>query len=282
MAYNDQEISIEDGAPYFLYEFNLNGTIHRYTDYPEIIVYNAENYAPFPIKHSEVKQSNEMSKNNLTVSIPILGSFSDQFVGWSPDHIASVTIRRGHFGSVDTLVYWKGRVSSHSIKEKTIVFKCESIFTSLRRAGVRARFQRSCRHAVYSNGCNLDKSLFANLGKVSAINSLVITVNEAALQADGYFSAGAIQFTDGSFRLILSHTGNQLTLNRASRYLQDNFGVGDYGLGYGLAYGGHGVVLYPGCDRTIATCKDKFNNILNQGGFKWIPTKNPMAGSSIL
>lgn len=285
MPYNDQEISIEGGAPYFLYEFNSNEVIYRYTDYPETITYDTNDYSAFPIKHSQIKQSNEMSKNNVSITIPIQGDFASQFVGWSPDHIISVTIRRGHFGATDTLVYWKGRIASHTIKEENIELKCESIFTSLRRAGARARFQRSCRHAVYSGGCTLDKASFATTGQVSAMNVLVITVPEASAQADGYFTAGAIEFADSSFRLILSHIGDQITLNRASRYLSDNFGSGGYGLTYGLAYGGHaahGVILYPGCDRTLATCKDKFNNILNQGGFKWIPAKNPMGGSSIV
>jgi len=282
MAYNDQEVSIEGGAPYFLYEFNSNGAIYRYTDYPEIITYAAEDYNPFPIKHTEIKQSNEMSKNGVSVTFPIQGAFADQFVGWSPDHIISVTIKRGHFGAVDTLVYWKGRIASHTIKNDTIDLKCESIFTSLKRAGARARFQRSCRHAVYSNGCNLDRAAFATYGEVSVVSTLVLTIPEAALQADGYFTAGAIEFTDGSFRLILSHVGDQITINRASRYLINSVGVGGYGLDYGLAYGGHGVILYPGCDRTLATCRDKFNNLLNQGGFKWIPDKNPMGGSSIV
>src|SRR3546814_2715916 len=41
---------------------------------------------------------------------------------------------------------------------------------------------------------------------------------------------------------------------------------------------GTAISLYPGCDHRRMTCKDKFNNILNYGGFDWIPTKNPMGG----
>jgi hypothetical protein len=42
------------------------------------------------------------------------------------------------------------------------------------------------------------------------------------------------------------------------------------------------VKIYPGCDRTKETCNDKFSNILNYGGFAWIPAKSPFDGSSIV
>lgn len=282
MAYNDQERSIAEGAPFYLYEFNTAGQVYRYTDCPVEITWNSLNWSPFPIKHTEVKQSSELSKNSLTVTIPIMGEFADIFVGWSPDHIVTFTLRRGHFGSTDALVYWKGRVSSHNLKNSTIELKCESIFTSMRRAGIRARFQRNCRHAVYSKGCGLDKSNFVVEGSLSSIVGLVLTVPEAATEPDNWFQGGIIEFYDGSFRMVLSHTGDQLRISRASRYAIDALINAGYGLSYGEYYGGVSVKLYPGCDRTINTCKTKFNNLDNQGGFKWIPSKNPMTGSSIV
>lgn len=282
MAYNDQETSIHDGAPFFLYEFNTAGQVYRYTDYPSAITWNSVEWAPFPIKHTEVKQSNELSKNSLTVTIPIKGEFADIFVGWSPDHIVTFTLRRGHFGSSDVLVYWKGRVSSHNLKKETIELKCESIFTSMRRAGIRARFQRNCRHAVYSKGCGLDKTDFAVPGALTAIAGLTLTIPEAATKPDGWFQGGIVEFSDGSFRMALSHVGDQVRISRASRHAIEAFSDAGYGLSYGQYYGGVSVILYPGCDRTLATCKNKFNNLNNQGGFKWIPSKNPMGGSSLV
>lgn len=281
MAYNDQENSIQDGAPYFLYEFNTSEQTFRYTDYPVDITWNTLLWSSFPIKHSEVKQSNELSKNSITITIPIDGELANKYVGWTPDEVVTVTIRRGHFGASDTLVYWKGRISGHNLKNDTVEFTCESVFTSLRRAGLRARFQRSCRHAVFGRGCNLNKDDFALIGTLSSVTSLTLNISEATGETDGWFNGGAIQFPDGSFRQILSHVGSSITIERASRYITDNFPSG-YGYNYGLFYGGMSVILYPGCDRTLSTCKDKFDNLVNNGSFKWIPSKNPMGGSSIV
>lgn len=286
MAYNDKEISVDEGSPFFLYEFNteVNGVSrsYYYTGHSEIIDWGGYTWEPLPIKHGEIKQSSEMSKNSTNITLPLDNEFSLLFKGWSPDKVVTVNIRRGHFGEPDTLIYWKGRVSSHKIKDYLLELQAESIFTSLRNSGARARFQRTCRHALYSKGCNVDKSLFAVVGKVSDVQALVLTIPEASTKTSGWFDQGFIEFSDGSTRMIVSHVGDQITINRPSRFISDNFAQVGYGLSYGKFYGGMSATLYPGCDRTLTTCRDKFNNLNNQGGFKWIPTKNPMGGSSIV
>jgi hypothetical protein len=35
------------------------------------------------------------------------------------------------------------------------------------------------------------------------------------------------------------------------------------------------VTLYPGCDRSLAMCDERFNNAVNHGGFPWLPNSNP-------
>jgi uncharacterized phage protein (TIGR02218 family) len=282
MAYADQENSIQDGAPYFLYEFTVGSDSYRFSDYPEDITWNSLLWSSFSIKHTEVKQSNELSKNAMTVTIPLSGDFADIFKGWSPDQMISFTLRRGHFGASDTLVYWKGRIASHNLKKQTVELKCESIFTSMRRPGIRARYQRNCRHPLYGRGCNLDKSDFALAGAVTSVSGLTLTISAASGESDGWFDGGIAEFADGSYRLILSHVGNQIVINRSSRYIVNGAASSGYGNNYGLYYGGIGVILYPGCDRTLTTCLNKFNNLDNNGGYKWIPSKNPMGGSSIV
>lgn len=282
MTYDAREASVAGGSPYYLYEFNTNGKAFRFTDHPANLEWNGQTWKAFPITHTEVKQSGEISKNSIKVEFPIQGEFAGLFLGWSPDHVVSFTLRRGHMGESTTLVYWKGRVTSHVLKDQLLELKCESIFTSMRRSGVRARYQKNCRHALYGRGCNVDKDAFAVPGLLAAVSGLTLAVPEAASKPDNWFLGGAVEFPDGSFRMIKAHTGSSITISRASRYVNDNIASLGYGLSYGQAYGGMRVVLYPGCDRTIATCKNKFNNLDNQGGFRWIPSKNPMGGSSII
>lgn len=282
MSYAAKEASVAGGAPYFLYEFNTGSGVFRYTDYPTDFQWNSETWVGFPITHTDIKQSDEMSKNSVKVTIPLSGLLADKFIGWAPDEVITLTIRRGHHSETDIRVSWKGRVSAHKLKEQTVELNCESVFTSMRRSGAKARFQRSCRHALYGRGCNVVKEDFAVPGRVDSLSGLTLTIPEATTKPDGWFIGGMIEFKDGSFRMVTGHIGSSITITRSSRYLLESYSSSGYGLNYGEFYGGINVTLYPGCDRTLATCRDKFNNLLNQGGFRWIPSKNPMGGSSIV
>lgn len=283
MSYRDQENSAMSGNPFYLYEFKTVDQSWHYTDLPSDMQFNGDTYESFPVSHTDIKQSNEISKNSVTVKIPKKGKFADMFVGWSPDKVITLTIRRGHFGSNDDpLVYWKGRIASQTLKNITIELTCESIFTSMRRPGLRARYQRNCRHAIYSKGCGVKKADFAVSVFIKAASGTDVTVDNVNSMPDGWFNGGIIEFPDNSFRMILSHVGNQLKVTRTSRFALESIRDSGYGKNYGQFYGGGvSAILYPGCDRTLSTCINKFDNVLNQGGFKWIPAKNPMGGSSI-
>lgn len=283
MTYQAKEASLESGQPLYFYEFATSTDTYRFTDSPEDITSQGQLWFSLAITHSEVKSSSEVSKNSLKISfLMATEAFQAQFIGWSPDKLMTFTLFRGHVGEAEVLTYWKGRLSAVQLDDDTVTITCESIFTSLKRAGVSPRFQRNCRHNLYSTKCGIVREDYALVSLVSSISELVLTVDEASTESDGYFTGGYIQFGDGTSRQIIAHAGDQITINRASRILSETFTSSGYGNGYGLHMGGFYVTLYPGCDRTLATCKDKFNNLLNQGGFKWIPNKNPFGGSSII
>jgi uncharacterized phage protein (TIGR02218 family) len=158
-----------------------------------------------------------------------------------------------------------------------VTIECENIFTSLRRPGVRARYQKKCRHALYQRGCNLNDYDFAVVATATAVDGSVITVPDLAdsnfdsnTQGDGYFTGGMIETATGFMRYIIDHTGDQLTLITPLSELTED--VND-------SSGDAVVTLYPGCDHTRGTCKDKFNNLVNYGGFPWIPGKNPFGNN---
>jgi len=272
MGYFDFEWSIQLGRPFFLYEFTVDSTVYRFTNQAKNITYNGNEYLSTAIKHSEVKQSSEISKNSITITMPIELDFVNLFKGLPTDGVITVTVFRLHNADPDTeaQVYWKGRKASHSFEEQTIEIKCESVFTSLRKTGVRSRYQRTCRHSLYGTMCKVNKADYAVAGTISAVSGYQLTISEASALTDGWFNGGFLVLPDGSMRAITSHLGSTIEINRASRYLKEN-----------IASGNIAVTLYPGCDRTLSTCKNKFNNVLNNGGFKWIPDTSPY-GSSII
>jgi hypothetical protein len=66
-------------------------------------------------------------------------------------------------------------------------------------------------------------------------------------------------------RGIESHSGATFTVLGSTAGLD----VGDY------------ITAYPGCGRTRAECKNKFNNLPNYGGFAHLPGKSPFEGDPV-
>ena len=142
------------------------------------------------------------------------------------------------------------------------------MFTSLRRAGARIRYQRQCRHALYGRGCNVDKADHRTLAECTAVSGNTITLSEIpADDSDGVLSTylGGIAEYAGVSRFIVGKSGNVLTLWRPLPGLEDALASSE----------APEVAIYPGCDRTLETCHAKFDNALNHGGFPWLPDVNP-------
>ncbi len=255
--------------------------VWTYTSGDTAITFMGETYEPIPLGRSEVEIKQELSRANLEIRLDL-----DNVMGkrWLHDLVETpigLTIfEMGEDGEVG--VVWKGRLLGVKPTMSEIVLNFESVFTSLRRPGLRARYQRSCRHMLYSRGCGISKDAWAVNGVPTNVNGNVVTVPEAANYPAGYFTTGMLEGPDGTLRFIVAHSESQLTLIRPFVSLAKALTLDGYGLSYGQYYGGVGVRLFPGCDRTRNTCLNRFNNLNNYGGFDWIPLRNPFDGSSII
>lgn len=281
MSYLSRDTSRQSGAPVVLFLFTQGLLEWRYTSAAQPIEALGYTWEPVSVAMGGVTQSNDMTKDTLSVKLPRDDSLATSFLGYVPDQTTSVTIYRGHLDDPEFLVYWKGRVASYKVTGDNVSLECEPIFTSLRRPGLRARYQKSCRFALYGRGCRLNSEGWATPGRCTGINGAVVTVPEAASLPAGWLIGGMLRSPDGILRYIVNHVGDQVTLMRPVKSLVEAFANSGYGYNYGSYYGGVEVKLYPGCDRSRTTCEGKFNNLDNYGGFPWIPTTNPFGGSSI-
>lgn len=267
-----------------LYRFVEQGTTERvltFTNADRAITHSGETYLPVAILRSQVESKNELSKASLTVKFDLLNEDARRWMASYLEAIVVLTIFEKDEED-DVSIVWKGRLASVKPTQSEIGLVFESVFTSLRRPGVRARYQRTCRHALYNRGCGLDKEDFAVTGVPTDVTGLVVTVPEASAYPDGTFTTGIIEAANGEMRFITKHSGSQLTLIQPFVFLAQGLAEDGYGLSYGMHYGGVGVTIYPGCDRKRSTCNAKFSNLNNYGGFDWIPLRNPFDGSSIV
>ncbi len=117
----------------------------------------------------------------------------------------------------------------------------------------------SCQWVLFSPGCGLNQSSFAVNGTAQSgttSNKLVSGLGNP----DAYFSQGKLQFTSGVgagrwFAIRIHASGNI--------YPVKNFGF--------TPLPGDTFTAYPGCDKTVSTCKNKFNNLINIYAFPNVP-----------
>lgn len=230
-----------------------------------------ERYVSTTLGRGQIEQKAEINKASVDVNLPLDHSLAVNLLSSFSEQILTLTIFTDRDGQVETT--WKGRLASLKPDDPFITLTFESIFTSLRRPGLRAHFMRSCRHALYGRGCNLDPEDFAVDATLNAIVGTTLTVPEAALQPNGFYLGGMVRAPDGTLGYVVTHVGSALTLQRVPYPLTTAFAAS----GPGLA-----IKIYPGCDLSRTTCINKFNNLLNYGGFDWIPNINPMGGDSIV
>lgn len=258
MTYQQVEQSEQDGAIIELYRFTIGVETISFTSSASPVIYQGVTYAPSAVTRDKIKQTQDINRDGIGLQFPRENEFARRILARPPDQVVTLTVYRRHFGDNDTVTAFKGRVVGAKATNNAILLEIESVYTSVRRAGLRATYQTLCRHALYSPGCGLNRAQWGELGKVQSIAGLTITTNIAAQKPDGYYLAGIFQ--SGIYqRQITKHVGNDLTITEPIPGLT----------------GGQDIEIFPGCNLTYDTCDQKFNNSVNFGGFTQIPGRNP-------
>lgn len=262
-------------TPIDLYRVVMGSDVWTFTGATTDQFYNAgsgtERYVSTAIGRGGYDQKNEISKSNMELELSLEHPLAVMLLMSYFEQIITLTMFTDRDGVISTS--WKGRLSAVKPSDNSLTLNFESVFTSLRRPGLRARFQKSCRYALYGRGCFLDPEDFVLNTTLSAISGRTLTVPGASGQANGYYTGGMIRAPDGALSYVVSHSGTSITVQRVSSSMATAFAS----TGAATA-----VKLYPGCDHSRATCAAKFSNGVRYGGFDWIPEKNPLGGNSIV
>lgn len=235
---------------YELYEFNRGGSAWYYTNGLDSITFGGHTYSPEIISYGRINITEEVYKSPITISISTSSAVVVDLVNTFNPYSCTLRIWR------DDSLWWAGRVVLHSIKSSNTELQCESIYSSVKRIGVRNKFERLCRYNLYSTDCGVDKSLYA------VINAEVTVVSGRDLTIPG------VAGTDATYKLGMILFGGKYTtvLKRVS----DVFTVTNQ---IGISNGDH-VTIYRGCNHTTDDCLNQFDNIINFGGFPFLPPSN--------
>lgn len=276
MTFQAFEASIESSQPIEIIRFTLGAESFFYTPSEDTISIGAEDYEPTAIKRGKISQSPEDRDNILEFTVDGENEFARRYIGVVPGSRALVVVQRVQrpdFPGPQVVTLFEGYVSSVKFEQDGHVARiaAQPIAAATSRPIPRYTYQGLCNNVLYDIRCKVDptNAAFRHSGTVSDVTGNTITVIGADFFPDGYFTGGFVEADGGNdARLILSHVGNVLQLL----------------LPFPFSTLGAIVTVLAGCDHTIATCGTKFfttedptSNVINYGGFAFIPTKDIFA-----
>lgn len=268
MSYTSLDTSKQDGQPILLFDFVQGSTVWRYWAGNGQYAFNGHLYDPVPIEPSNFADTGDISKDPLSIKLPISNALAATFLLYTPDVTTSVTVYRTNYGDSNYRVAWRGRVLNYPTSIGTVTLNCESIFASMRRLGLRMPYQRLCPLALGDIDCQVDRAAYSAVYTVSSLAGIKVTFT-ASLAAD--YQGGLLKAPDGTSRLITDTGSNYVVLMWPMQSLADSMAAHPSGFT---------VTLYQGCDRSTKMCAERFNNLGRFRGWPGIQWINPMTNIS--
>jgi uncharacterized phage protein (TIGR02218 family) len=256
-----------------LYTFTLiGGSILRYSAAPTALTANGQSFALGPkFERSRTKVVIGVQVDELEVKIypeptDLIGDLPFLEAAWQGQlDGALLQLERAFmpaYGdtSPGTVALFAGRISDIDCSRTGIDMKCRSHLELLNIQMPRRLWQASCTHIFGGPMCQFNRA------------SLAVTFPAGAGSTQTAITGAPNLTTPFALGTITGLTGANVGSSRTIA------GVGGGGtvmvkLAFlsPVAIGDH-FQLLPGCDRTIATCTNVFNNAVHFGGFPYIPT----------
>lgn len=164
--------------------------------------------------------------------------------------------------SLGAVVRFSGRIADLEFDRMSLKFTVRSDLELLTVQMPRNLYQSQCAHTLFDDGCALTKSGFGVNKTVTFQAADGGSFATSALAGgSGWADQGTVTFTSGaasglSFSIRSSNGSTHTLLVGIPQTLH----VGDT------------CTIYPGCDKTLATCSGKFSNLGHFRGFPYIPS----------
>ena len=276
------ETSQASGEPILLYRVTYGPGVNDFlalTDAESDVTVSGVKYlGRQAIQCPPITASGSLDKTTLELVVAFDSPLTELFRTAVPDNVITLRIMRAHYGDVvdgvlgpeQTRQIWGGRILNFGVDgDYQVTLSCEPFGTSIRRTGLRRPYSVGCPHVLGGGACKVALSAFTVVSSAVAVTANTVTLPDGwngGLPA-AKFPRGVLTFA-GPFgpvkRTILSVSGNTLTVAGSLASLPV----------------GAEVSLRLGCNHSMDDCKDVFDNILNYGGFPWIPTENPVGQKS--
>lgn len=265
MTYESYETSVETSQPVELYTITLGSTVWYYTSGAIAVTIGGTTWEPLSISRTSQEQSQEDQDQQVEVTLPASTPVCRFFIASVPGQSVEIVVERIQALDVGEtrMVMYAGIVQSVTFEDggTKAVLSVVTSQAAFSKAVPRDVYSAVCNHILFDDRCGLAEASWRVTAEVLSIVGNVLTIDGLSGEADGYYTAGFIELTGSApdFRVILDHTGDEATV----------------ALPFGTSPLGELVRVYAGCAHDPTTCQAKFNNLINFGGFPFVPTKNP-------
>jgi uncharacterized phage protein (TIGR02218 family) len=146
--------------------------------------------------------------------------------------------------------------------------KAKSWVQVLNRSWPRNLYQSGCLLNLYSMDCGVIQATYTVTDTAEG-GSLPSNIKVTRAEDTGYFDLGVIACTSGA------NAGQRRTVKHYIKGTPGQIRVANPFLSAWAV--GDGFTLYPGCNKSKATCADKFNNLANFRGTPYVPVPETVA-----
>ena len=257
-----------------LYELKLKSGISYYwADTDADVNYGGHTYkgdGPI-ITREKIATNSTVSVDKLSVTIT--ASQNDQIGGVPVLEVAhnggldgaTLDLRRAFFDDAGKVIECIDLF--HGICEVTqgggfiLKISAKSVVQKLNIEYPNRRYYPQCPYSIYSKECGVDIEVYRKKAKVTAVTG-TNTVQIDIPFEDGYYTAGGMEWISGQLagqatQIMDSKNGTIIYMSATNTSPR----IGD------VAY------IYPGCDKTPTTCKNKFNNFSRNRATPYVPLK---------
>ena len=267
MSFMSEETSKDGSIPIEVYRFKSHETFWRYNSSSEIVSIDeggengVQDYIPTLIKRSNIVYTEEIDRiPGITIEMNFDNELVQSLIQAVHESPITLIVGRRHLDSSSYIIFWQGRIVNTLIEDNfNAKLIGESMLSALQRSVINEYYQIRCRHTLFDEKCTIDKTTYSRTGTVSEIlSNTEIKIGGTAL-VPGYAENGFAVCNGYQYRNVITNTVNKVYLSKSIPGLE----VGDT------------ITVYAGCNRTREVCDERFNNLLNYGGFAFIPEESP-------
>jgi hypothetical protein len=261
--FDDDERSVAQGRPIDLFTIVTTSETFHLTSHVVNVTFGGQVFTAITMSRGDLQAAQDLTSRELIVYLPITHPIVQRYAAFGiPAQSVLVTLQRLQEVSGLAVQAWQGfgnalTVEGHTAQMRVPPITSDAMAIKLPIVGA----SKTCPHVLFDRQCSPpvfggpSRAAFTVdcQGPVQIGNTLLVSGLSGTVP-NGWATFGYVQMLNGTRRQIWNHVLGTLTIDAP-------FADADIS---------GQVFVVAGCDHLIATCRDKFSNVINQGGMPYL------------